>query len=122
MVRPTLLVAEPEPLQAISTRKLVLETAKFNVLTAHSTQEGLQLLRLFPNVSAAVLVNGQGIDCPQIADQIRQSERKISIIGLSARAGDHCDFADHNISSYDPESLVHLVRQLLGDPRQLDGK
>jgi hypothetical protein len=34
--RPTLLVAESEPVEALSVRKLVLETDKFNVLTAHS--------------------------------------------------------------------------------------
>ena len=49
------MVAEPEPLQALSTRKLVLETGKFNVLTAHSTEEGIDLLRLFPNVDAIIL-------------------------------------------------------------------
>src|SRR5690349_2301472 len=49
MRRPTLIVAEPEPGQALSTRKLVLETAKFNVLTAHSTDEALDVFQSFPN-------------------------------------------------------------------------
>jgi hypothetical protein len=39
MPGPTLLVAEPEPLEALSVRKLVLENAEFNVLTAHSRRE-----------------------------------------------------------------------------------
>ena len=63
MPRPTLLVAEPEPSQALSVRKLVLETAKYNVLTAHSSREALDLFHLFPNVSMAVLVGDDGIDC-----------------------------------------------------------
>ena len=33
------LVIEPEPHEALSTRKLVLETAKHNVITAHSACE-----------------------------------------------------------------------------------
>jgi|SRR5579872_950086 len=53
--RPTLLVAEPEPLQALSVRKLVLETGKFNVLTAHSTRESIDIFHMFPNISGAVL-------------------------------------------------------------------
>jgi hypothetical protein len=57
---PVKLVAEPEPSQALSVRKLVLETAKHNVLTAHSTREALDLFHLFPNVSMAVLVGDEG--------------------------------------------------------------
>ena len=41
-------------------RKLVLETAKFNVLTAHSSREALDLFHLFPNVSLVILVAGTG--------------------------------------------------------------
>ena len=47
--RPAFLVAEPEPEQALSTRKLLLETFKFNVITAHSERETIDLLHLFPN-------------------------------------------------------------------------
>src|SRR4051812_48605380 len=46
MARPTLLVAEPEPEAALSVRKLVLETAKFNVLTAHSDEETVELFHV----------------------------------------------------------------------------
>src|SRR3954470_176535 len=48
MVRPTLLVAETEPVSALSVRKLVLETAKFNVLTAHSQEEEIEILGVAP--------------------------------------------------------------------------
>jgi hypothetical protein len=40
--RPTFLMAEPE--QALSTRKLVLETAKFNVITAPLGTRGIRYL------------------------------------------------------------------------------
>ena len=39
MRRPTFIVAEPEPDQALSSRKILLETFKFNVITAHSEPE-----------------------------------------------------------------------------------
>jgi len=42
--RPTFLMAEPEPEQALSTRKLVLETAKFNVITAPLGTRGIRYL------------------------------------------------------------------------------
>jgi DNA-binding response OmpR family regulator len=120
MPRPTILVAEREPLQALSTRKLVLETAKFNVLTAHSTKEALDLFHLFPNISMAVLSMHEDIDCHQIAKSIKEVTSKIPIIALSPRNGESCDFADHLLSSYEPELLVQLIRSKLGDPRRFE--
>ncbi len=122
MPRPTLLVAEREPLQALSTRKLILETAKFNVLTAHSTQEALDLFELFPNISVAVLAMDDSIDCDRIAKRIRGATDSIPIIGLTFRDGDRCEFAHQTVSSFEPEYLVREVRRLVGDPRTLDGK
>jgi CheY-like chemotaxis protein len=124
MPRPTLLVAEREPLQALSTRKLVLETGKFNVITAHSTQEALDLFHLFPNISVAVLATDPDntIDCARIADAIKKATHRIPVIALSPVAADICNFADHTISSHEPETLLHLIRSLVGDPRTIDGK
>ncbi len=121
MPRPTILVAEREPLQALSTRKLVLETSKFNVLTAHSTREALDLFHLFPNISMAVLAIDEPIDCARIAESIKAiADGKIPIIALSPRDSETCDFADHTLSSYEPETLVQLLRSILGDPRTID--
>jgi len=120
MPRPTLLVAEPEPEQALSVRKLVLETAKFNVLTAHSTREALDLFALFPNVSIVILVSGVGIDCEGVARTIKRNTHKVKVIFLTPRIGGMCNDADHNISSMEPETLVDVVRSLVGDPRTMD--
>jgi CheY-like chemotaxis protein len=117
MPRPTILVAEPEPSEALSVRKLVLETAKFNVITAHTTQEALDLFHLFPNLNVAVLVMDTSIDCERIAQSIRKATDKIALVALSARIGDKCAFADHNLSSHEPGELVDLMRSLVGDPR-----
>ena len=120
MARPTLLVAEPEPVQALSVRKLVLETAKYNVLTAHSNRETLDLFHLFPNISMAVLVDDSELNCEQIAKYIRTTIDKVLIIFLTSRIGGKCDYADHNITSGEPERLLELVRSLVGDPRQAE--
>jgi CheY-like chemotaxis protein len=122
MPRPTLLVAEREPVQALSTRKLVLETAKFNVLTAHSTQEALDILQLFSNVAMAVLAMDETIDCRRIATVVKESSRKIPVVALTPQQGQRCDFADYTLSSYEPDALLTLVRSMLGDPRNIDGK
>jgi hypothetical protein len=119
MPRPTLLVAEPEPEQALSVRKLVLETGKFNVLTAHSSREALDIFHLFPNISAAVLVGDSNIDCNEVGKHIK-SAGKIHIIYLHASIGGRCAYADHDLSSHEPEGLLELARSLLGNPRNID--
>lgn len=98
-------------------RKLVLETAKFNVITAHSTSEALELFQLFPNLNVAVLVMDTSIDCERIAQSIRKATEKIIVVALSPRIGDKCAFADHNLSSHEPGEVVDLMRSLAGDPR-----
>jgi DNA-binding response OmpR family regulator len=117
--RPTILVAEPEPSEALSVRKLVLETAKFNVLTAHSTREAMDIFHSFPNISAVIAVEADNIDCETITTTVKDGAPKIPAIALSARAGYRCGAADHHVSSHEPEQLLRLVRELLGDPRDL---
>jgi DNA-binding response OmpR family regulator len=117
MPRPTLLVAEREPAEALSVRKLVLETAKYNVLTAHSTREALDIFHLFPNISVAVLAGSNGVDCDAIARAIRMATDKVPIVFLHPQMAAKCKYADHELSSYEPEKLLELMRSLLGDPR-----
>jgi DNA-binding response OmpR family regulator len=112
--RPTILVAEPEPSQALSIRKLVLETAKFNVLTAHSTTEALEIGREFPNIDAAVLVGGDDLECQEMARGIKSLTTRVPTIGI------RCEGTDYSVPSFEPEELVRLLRELLGDPRQID--
>ena len=121
MPRPTLIVAEPEPSEALSIRKLVLETAKFNVLKAHSTQEAIDIFKQFPVISTAVLVGGDHIDCETVASTIKHA-RKVPVIYLHAHIGGRCPNADHALSSHEPEKLVDLLRSLLGDPRKLENE
>jgi DNA-binding response OmpR family regulator len=117
MPRPTILVAEQEPSQALSVRKLMLETAKFNVLTAHSTREALDIFNLFPNISLAVLAFGNGVDYDKVAKAIKSARDEVPVIFLHPQVTASCKYADHNLSSYEPEKLLELARSLLGDPR-----
>ncbi len=122
MPRPTLLVAEPEPLQALSVRKLVLETAKFNVITAHSTREAIDLFHLFPNISGAIVTCGERIDCEKISAAIKNTTQKIPIVALIPNVAGVSPVADHTLSGHEPERLLELVRSLFGDPRVVDSK
>jgi DNA-binding response OmpR family regulator len=123
MPRPTLLIAEPEPLQAISVRKLILETAKFNVVTAHSGQEALDLLRKFPAVEG-VIVHSELRDAAaaEVFQDVKKVDaRKPTILLMSGVARSRKD-ADYTIASDEPDTLLQLVRKLFGDPRPYDSE
>src|SRR5687768_16770461 len=117
MIRPAILIAEPEPDQALSVRKLVMETAKFNVLTAHSVTEGEKTLEKYPAVDAVVVhhhLRGHG----KVLKCAKKMRADLPTILISPR-GDTKAAADHGVSSHDPNELLELLRELLGDPRQL---
>jgi DNA-binding response OmpR family regulator len=121
MARATFILVEPEPDQALSSRKLVLETAKFNVITAYTAQEGLEMLALFPKADA-VIVHSQikDIPCEELFGRSKRDNSKRTTIYLNAAAHQFsCHGADHTVSSHDPEALMHLLREMFGDPRQV---
>jgi CheY-like chemotaxis protein len=123
MVRPTVLVAEPEPPEGISARKLVLETAKFNVITAHSGGEAKALLEKFSNVDAIVLhASLSGLDCQKAVADIKTFPTKAHVIVIAPVDRFDCKEADHLLNSHEPQQLLALLRSLFGDPRLIDGK
>ena len=120
MVRPAFIVAEPEPEQAISTRKLLLETFKFNVITAHSVSETLELVRLFPNANALIVHCGlPNFDSADAIEAVRTTSPKLPIIALTPTERE-LKWADHIVHSHHPQELLNLVQRLFGDPRQMD--
>ncbi|MGE5205503.1 MAG: hypothetical protein ACM3PW_07805 [Chlamydiota bacterium] len=115
-------MAEPEPDQALSARKLVLETAKFNVITAHSAREAMELSRKFSNINALIVHGGIGGECAKIVAQFKQANPQAPAILLAPSPSVSCDGVDHHVSSHSPEELLGLLRELFGDPRRIDGQ
>jgi len=112
------LIVEPEPNEALSVRKLVVETAKFNVTTAYSTAEGRELLQRFPRMDCVVIV-AEMPGCEEVVKAAKSMNARMPIILLSANRTSGCDRAEHHISSHEPEELVDLLRSLFGDPRKV---
>ena len=113
-------MAEVEPPEGISTRKLVLETGKFNVLTAYSQEEVLEALQKFPAVEAVVLhISLCPGTCEQIINRLKKLVPHIKVIVLAPQPGGNLRSADHEISSHEPQELLTLARSLFGDPRPL---
>lgn len=104
-----LLMIEPEQPEALSARKLVVETEKHNVLTAYNTAVGMELLRRFPNIDA-VFVH---IHClsghPTLLKDIRSLVPGKPIIIASPSGIDIPPEADFVVDSHQPGAMVQLL-------------
>jgi DNA-binding response OmpR family regulator len=113
--RLSFLIIETEPREGLSTRKLLLESAKHNVITAYSGKEGVETFKRFPNVDAicidAELNDLKGSD---VARKVRNANPKIRIVGLTPRLAARCDWADETIDSHDPAALLKLLEEMGG--------
>lgn len=117
MTRPCFIVIDHEFPDSISTRKLVLETAKYNVLTAYSGREGIETFRLFPNVSGIVMNEAvTGMDCASMVKELRAIREDVLLIVTSSRGVTDCVVADHQLDNFDPASLLKLLRKLVPNP------
>jgi DNA-binding response OmpR family regulator len=113
MIRPCFLVIDREYPGSISTRKLVIETAKFNVITAYSGKEALELFKRFPAVNGIILEGGiNDIPCDEVTRQLKALQPKVPIIILDAPGCRGCPEADYHLQSFDPAKLLEILRGL----------
>ena len=116
MVRPCFLVIDREYSGSISTRKLVIETAKFNVITAYSAAESIETLATFPAVAGVVVDAGiTDMKCNDLVARIREKYPKMPIIVISAPGSRECPEADHQLESFEPARLLVLLQSLVPD-------
>lgn len=113
MIRPCFLVIDREFPGSISTRKLVIETAKFNVLTAYSGQEALDVFTRFPAVTGVVLDGSlDDVSCDEVAAKIKLLQPKVPIIVIAAPGFKGCPQADYQLESFDPAKLLETLRSI----------
>lgn len=116
MNRPCFLVIDREFPGSISTRKLVIETAKFNVLTAYSGKEAMEMIARFPAVSGVVLDGGlEDIACDEVAHRIKQLQPKLPVVVIAAPGFKGCPEADYLLESFDPAKLLEILRGIKPD-------
>jgi DNA-binding response OmpR family regulator len=115
MQRPCFLVVDREFAGSISTRKLLIETAKFNVITAYSGGEAIELFRRFPAVSGIVLDASLGdMECEDLIREVKRMDAKVPVISIEGGAKS-CDGADYAVPSFDPAKLLEVLRGLRPD-------
>jgi DNA-binding NtrC family response regulator len=119
MARPCFLVIDREHSGSISTRKLVIESAKLNVITAYSGSEALETFERFPNVDGMVLnATIHDVPCEQIIATIRARSPLIPVIVIEGPSSAPCPGATHYIDSFDPATLLELLHKLF--PHEAD--
>ena len=95
----------------------MLETAKYNVITAYSGTEAVETFRLHPNVTGIVMNEAvTGMDCASLAKELRAIRSDVLLIVTSSRGITDCVMADHQLDNFDPASLLKLLRKLAPNP------
>jgi DNA-binding NtrC family response regulator len=113
MLRPCFLVVDRETSTGISTRKLVIETAKFNVITAYSSNEAIESLKKFPALDGIVTDAGMtDMPCHELLKTLKKMKPEITTIVVCTPRGIDCEHADHTLESFDPKRLLDLLEKL----------
>ncbi|HUA93611.1 MAG TPA: response regulator [Terracidiphilus sp.] len=111
--RPCFLVIDKQYPGNISTRKLVIETALLNVITAYSASEAIATLDRFPKVDGIVLdTEVYGMPCRQLIGELRKVRHNIPIVTVSPSGHSRCDGEEYHVSSYDPQDLLEQLQHI----------
>ena len=109
------LVVEAEPAQGLSTRKLLLESAKHNVVTAYSPEEGAKMFRRFPHIDVVAIDGSFGEKAfGELVREFKSHNSGIRVVGFVPNDSMRCSWADETISSHDPAGLLHLLEEMGG--------
>jgi CheY-like chemotaxis protein len=113
MTRPCFLVVDPEFAGGISTRKLVIETAKLNVISVYSSREAIETLGRFPAVDGVVMNdNIPDMACAELMEELKRVKPGLPIVVVGGEGTTGCPGADHYIESFDPKQVLKILQRL----------
>jgi DNA-binding response OmpR family regulator len=113
MYRPCFLVADPEHAGNISTRKLVIETAKFNVITAYSGAELLETLRRFPGVDGVVLDGALfDLSLDEVIRQMKAIKPGLTTVVILPPGTPRVEAAEYQVESLNPANLLEALQTI----------
>jgi response regulator RpfG family c-di-GMP phosphodiesterase len=112
-MRPCFLVVDNEYPESISTRKLVIETAKINVITTYSGEEAIETLSRFPAVDGVVLDSEvRGIPCAKLIARLHEIRPDLPMVVVSPGGDERCEGKHHHVSGYNPRELLTKLQQI----------
>lgn len=103
------LMMEAEQPEGISARKLIVETAKHNVITAYTADTGLELLRRFPNVDVIFVHEELLHHRRDLLTQVRALCKDKPVILGSPFANLSSPEVNYIVDSYRPQDLLNLL-------------
>ena len=113
MTRPCFLVIDREYAGSISTRKLVIETAKLNVITAYSGAEAIATLERFLEVDGIVLDAGiTDLPCEEVIARLK-TIRELPVVVVGTPRVSHSAGADYFVETFEPVKLLSLLQQIV---------
>jgi len=113
MIRPCFLVVDREYAGSISTRKLVIETAKLNVVTAYSGAEAVETLKKFPNLDGVVADTGiEDMLFDDLVRSLKAVRATIPVVAIHRPSSGSSKLADYQLESFEPVRLLELLRKL----------
>ena len=111
--RPCFIFVDREHSGSISMRKLIIESAKFNVLTARDGAEAIETFERFPAVNGVILNAAvRDIPCSEVIAFLRSRAPRLPIIVVQGPAVPECPGGDYYIDSFDPVQLLEILRDL----------
>ena len=110
IVRLVVLMVEVEQPEGISSRKLILETARHNVLTAYSGEVAVNLLERFPNVDLAIIhTELEGKEFEATVRRLKEVRPDLYIVALTPMDYGKLEGVNAVLTSYDPQKLLEFL-------------
>ena len=122
-MRPCFLVLDQEYPGSISTRKLVIETAKLNVITAYGAAEAVETFGRFPNVDGIVIdTELGGRTCEQLIDEMQSVRGDVPIVTVSPGGNNPCGKEQYHVSNFDPRRLLDVLQDICSNDSQINDR
>jgi hypothetical protein len=110
IVRLVVLMVEVEQPEGISSRKLILETARHNVLTAYSGDGAVMLLERFPNVDLAIIhTELDGKEFESTVRRLKEVRPNLYIVAISPVEPDKLEGVNTVLPSHNPQELLEFL-------------
>ena len=112
IVRLVVLMVEVEQPEGISSRQLILETARHNVLTAYSGDGAAYLLERFPNVDLAIIhTELEGKEFEATVHRLKEMRPDLYIVAISPVDSGKLEGVNAVLTSYDPQELLEFLAE-----------
>lgn len=106
-----MLMIENEQPEGLSARKLVVETAKHNVLSAYNAREGLDLLKRFPKVDVILVHSDMLSREPNLLTQVKAQAPHVPIILASPLGLERRPEVSYVVDSHHPPALLRVLAE-----------